>query len=77
MIDDACQYFFHKGINFNKFFEFGSPIKVDMMMHSSKDMSLAESGDKEGGLEVGLMFKKEEFEYFYSLMEQGLEALKL
>ncbi|XP_058739219.1 malonyl-coenzyme A:anthocyanin 3-O-glucoside-6''-O-malonyltransferase-like [Vicia villosa] len=65
--------------NFNVYetnFEFGNPIKVDMMMHSSKDMSLAESGDKEGGLEVGLIFKTEELEQFYSFMEQGLKALK-
>lgn len=38
---------------------------------------ITESGDKEGCIEVGLMFKKEELEYLYSLMEQGLEALKL
>ncbi|XP_058773865.1 malonyl-coenzyme A:anthocyanin 3-O-glucoside-6''-O-malonyltransferase-like [Vicia villosa] len=57
-------------------FEFGNPIKVEMMMHSSKDMSLAESGDKEGGLEVGLLFKREELEYLYSFIDQGIKALK-
>lgn len=39
-------------------FEFGSPIKVDMMMHSSKDMSLTESGDKEGVLKLDWCLKK-------------------
>ncbi|CAK8540562.1 unnamed protein product [Lathyrus sativus] len=57
-------------------FEFGNPIKVEMMLHSSKDMSLAESGDKEGGLEVGLIFETHEVEHFYSFIEQGLESLK-
>ncbi|CAI8585308.1 unnamed protein product [Vicia faba] len=57
-------------------FEFGNPIKVEMMMHSSKDMSLAESGDKDGGLEVGLIFKIEELKHLYSFIEQELEALK-
>ncbi|XP_058757032.1 malonyl-coenzyme A:anthocyanin 3-O-glucoside-6''-O-malonyltransferase-like [Vicia villosa] len=58
-------------------FEFGNPIKVEMMMHSSKDISLAESGDKKGGLEVGLISKAEELEHLYSLIEQGIDALKL
>ncbi|KAL5082119.1 hypothetical protein RYX36_010540 [Vicia faba] len=57
-------------------FEFGNPIKVEMMMHSSKDMSLAESGDKDSGLEVGLIFKIEELKHLYSFIEQGLEAFK-
>ncbi|WVY99392.1 hypothetical protein V8G54_025462 [Vigna mungo] len=38
-------------------FGFGKPKKVEMV-HSIKGMSLAESGEKEGGLEVGLMTKE-------------------
>ncbi|XP_061346763.1 malonyl-coenzyme A:anthocyanin 3-O-glucoside-6''-O-malonyltransferase-like [Gastrolobium bilobum] len=56
-------------------FGFGRPTKVEMV-HSFKGMSLAESGDKEGGLEVGLVFRTTEFEYFNSIIEQGLEALR-
>ncbi|CAK8536497.1 unnamed protein product [Lathyrus sativus] len=57
-------------------FGFGKPVKVDML-HSFKCMSIAESGDREGGLEVGLVFKSGEFEYFCSVIEQGLEAFKV
>ncbi|CAI8592655.1 unnamed protein product [Vicia faba] len=56
-------------------FGFGKPVKVEMM-HSFKCMSIAESGDREGGLEVGLVFKSGEFENFCSTIEQGLEACK-
>ncbi|RDX64013.1 Malonyl-coenzyme A:anthocyanin 3-O-glucoside-6''-O-malonyltransferase, partial [Mucuna pruriens] len=56
-------------------FGFGRPTKVEMV-HSLKCMSLAESGDKEGGLELGLVFRSGEFEYFISVIEQGLVALK-
>ena len=57
-------------------FGFGRPVKVDMV-HSIKGMSLAESGDEEGGLEFGLVFKSEdEFQYFISAIEQGLGTLK-
>lgn len=56
-------------------FGFGKPVKVDML-HSFKCMSIAESGDGEGGLEVGLVFKSGEFEYFCAVIEQGLETLK-
>ncbi|CAL5200464.1 unnamed protein product [Lathyrus oleraceus] len=52
-------------------FGFGKPVKVETM-HSSRVMSLAESRDEEDGLEVGLVFKIEEHEYFCSLVEQGL-----
>ncbi|XP_050878492.1 coumaroyl-CoA:anthocyanidin 3-O-glucoside-6''-O-coumaroyltransferase 1 [Lathyrus oleraceus] len=52
-------------------FGFGKPVKVETM-HSSRVMSLAESRDEEDGLEVGLVFKIEEYEYFCSLREQGL-----
>lgn len=50
-------------------FGFGKPVKVETM-HSSSVMSLAESRDKEDGLEVGLVFKIEEYEYFCSLIEK-------
>ncbi|XP_045805204.1 malonyl-coenzyme A:anthocyanin 3-O-glucoside-6''-O-malonyltransferase-like [Trifolium pratense] len=56
-------------------FGFGKPVKVEMM-HSFKCMSIAESGDRDGGIEVGLVFKSGEFEYFCSVIEQGLEAFK-
>ena len=56
-------------------FGFGKAVKVEMV-HSFKCMSIAESGDREGGLEVGLVFKSGEFEYFCAVIEQGLEALK-
>ncbi|KAK2424483.1 coumaroyl-CoA:anthocyanidin 3-O-glucoside-6''-O-coumaroyltransferase [Trifolium repens] len=56
-------------------FGFGKPIKVEMV-HSFKCMSISESGDREGGLEFGLVFKSGEFEYFCSVIEQGLEAFK-
>ncbi|CAK8536498.1 unnamed protein product [Lathyrus sativus] len=52
-------------------FGFGKPVKVEMV-HSSRCMSLAESRDTEDGLEVGLVFKIEEYEYFCSVIEQGL-----
>jgi len=56
-------------------FGFGKPVKVEMV-HPFTCMSIAESGDREGGLEVGLVFKSEDFEYFSSIIEQGLQALK-
>ncbi|KAL2331758.1 hypothetical protein Fmac_019339 [Flemingia macrophylla] len=56
-------------------FGFGRPTKVEMV-HSIKCMSLAESGEKEGGLEFGLIFKSGEFEYFISVIKRGLETLK-
>ncbi|KAK7324752.1 hypothetical protein VNO77_28566 [Canavalia gladiata] len=56
-------------------FGFGRPTKVEMV-HSFKGMSLAESGDEEGGVEVGLVFRTMEFEYFVSVIQQGLEASK-
>ncbi|KAJ1395859.1 Transferase [Sesbania bispinosa] len=56
-------------------FGFERPTKVEMV-HSFKCMSLAESGDKEGGLEVGLVLRSSEFGYFSSFIEQGLKALK-
>ncbi|CAI8584738.1 unnamed protein product [Vicia faba] len=33
-------------------------------------------GDKDSGLEVGLIFKIEELKHLYSFIEQGLEAFK-
>ncbi|KAJ1434627.1 Transferase [Sesbania bispinosa] len=56
-------------------FGFGRPTKVEMV-HGFKCMSLAESGDKEGGLEVGMVLRNNEFGYFSSFMEQVLKALK-
>ncbi|TKY48813.1 Coumaroyl-CoA:anthocyanidin 3-O-glucoside-6''-O-coumaroyltransferase 1 [Spatholobus suberectus] len=56
-------------------FGFGRPTKVEMV-HPFKCMSLAESGDEEGGLEVGLVCRSTEFEIFISAIEQGLEASK-
>ncbi|XP_027343334.1 coumaroyl-CoA:anthocyanidin 3-O-glucoside-6''-O-coumaroyltransferase 1-like [Abrus precatorius] len=55
-------------------FGFGRPIKVEML-HSFKCMSLAESTN-EDGLEVGLVFRSGEFEYFISVIEQQLVAFK-
>ncbi|XP_020206474.1 coumaroyl-CoA:anthocyanidin 3-O-glucoside-6''-O-coumaroyltransferase 1 [Cajanus cajan] len=56
-------------------FGFGRPKKVEMI-HSFKGMSLAESGDREGGLEVGLVCRTEEFEYLFSVIQQGLHVSK-
>ncbi|XP_027342800.1 malonyl-coenzyme A:anthocyanin 3-O-glucoside-6''-O-malonyltransferase-like [Abrus precatorius] len=57
-------------------FGFGRPVKVEML-HPSKCMSLADSGGKEGGIEVGLLFRNGEYEHFNSAIQQGLvEAIK-
>ncbi|XP_029124508.1 coumaroyl-CoA:anthocyanidin 3-O-glucoside-6''-O-coumaroyltransferase 1 [Cajanus cajan] len=56
-------------------FGFGKPTKVDVA-HSSMFLSFVESRDKEGGLEVGLVFRSEEFEYYITVIEQGLVTLK-
>ncbi|KAK7324751.1 hypothetical protein VNO77_28565 [Canavalia gladiata] len=56
-------------------FGFGRPTKVEMV-HSFKCISLAENGNKDGGVEVGLVFRSSEFEYFSSVIQQGLEGLK-
>ncbi|KEH39033.1 putative transferase [Medicago truncatula] len=56
-------------------FGFGKPAKVEMV-HPFTCMSIAESENREGGLEVGLVFKSEDFKYFSSIIEQGLQALK-
>ena len=56
-------------------FGFGRPTKVEMI-HSFKGMSLAESEDKEGGLEIGLVCTSTEFEYLRSAIEQGLQVSK-
>ncbi|KAK7401990.1 hypothetical protein VNO78_13909 [Psophocarpus tetragonolobus] len=53
-------------------FGFGRPTKVEMV-HSFKCMSLAESGDEEGGLEVGLVCTSTEFDYLISVIEQELK----
>ena len=59
-------------------FGFGKPNKVEMMLHPRiLCVTLAESGDKEGGVELGLLFTSSgEFEYFSSVIEQGLATLK-
>jgi len=72
------QLFLHGSPKFNVYetdFGFGRPVKVEMV-HAFQGVSLAESGDGEGGLEFGLVLKSEEFEYFSSLIQQGLEAFK-
>ncbi|KAK4255435.1 hypothetical protein QN277_008438 [Acacia crassicarpa] len=56
-------------------FGFGRPKKVEMV-HGFKCMSLAESGSEEGGLEVGLVFKRDDYEHFMSLVELGLQTFK-
>ena len=56
-------------------FGFGRPTKVEMV-HSFKAMSLAESGEKEGGVEVGIVLRRGEFESFVNVVEQGLEVFK-
>jgi len=56
-------------------FGFGRPTKVEMV-HSLKCMSLAESRDEEGGVEVGLVCKSAEFEYLFYVIEQGLQTTK-
>ncbi|XP_020206473.1 coumaroyl-CoA:anthocyanidin 3-O-glucoside-6''-O-coumaroyltransferase 1 isoform X2 [Cajanus cajan] len=56
-------------------FGFGRPNKVEMV-HPFKCMSLTESGDEEGGLEVGFVCRSTEFEYFVSVIEQELKASK-
>ncbi|CAJ1956458.1 unnamed protein product [Sphenostylis stenocarpa] len=54
-------------------FGFGKPTKVEMV-HSLKGLSLAESRDKEGGLEVGLVCRTTEFEYLVSVIKQELRV---
>ncbi|KAK4255436.1 hypothetical protein QN277_008439 [Acacia crassicarpa] len=54
-------------------FGFGKPKKVEMA-HSFKCMSLAESGSEEGGLEVGLVFRRDEYDDFMSVVERGLQT---
>jgi len=56
-------------------FGFGKPNKVEMV-HSLKGMSLAESRDEEGGLEVGIVCTITEFEYLVSLIKQELQVSK-
>lgn len=56
-------------------FGFGRPTKVEMV-HDLKCMSLAESGSEEGGLEVGLVFRGDEYEHFMSVVERGLQTFK-
>lgn len=56
-------------------FGFGRPKKVEIA-HSLKYMSLTESGYEEGGLEVGLVFRRDEYEDFMSVIEQGLQTFK-
>ncbi|KAK7401992.1 hypothetical protein VNO78_13912 [Psophocarpus tetragonolobus] len=56
-------------------FGFGRPTKVEMV-HSFKCMSLAESGNEEGGLEVGLVCTSTELEYLISVIQQGLQLSK-
>jgi len=56
-------------------FGFGKPKKVEMV-HSMKGVSLAESGEKEGGVEVGLVCTVTEFEYLVSVVEQELQGSK-
>jgi len=56
-------------------FGFGRPTKVDMV-HSFKCISLAQSRDEEGGVEVGLVCKSSEFEHLFYAIEQGLQTAK-
>ncbi|KAG4968746.1 coumaroyl-CoA:anthocyanidin 3-O-glucoside-6''-O-coumaroyltransferase 2-like [Glycine soja] len=56
-------------------FGFGRPTKVEMV-HPFNCMSLAESEDEEGGLEVGLVCRSTEFEDLNSVIQQGLKTSK-
>ncbi|VFQ73464.1 unnamed protein product [Cuscuta campestris] len=58
-------------------FGFGRPKKVEMV-HSPKCVSLAEEGrrDGEGGLEFGLVFRRNEYEDFMSIVEKRLRTLQ-
>ncbi|KAL1345796.1 hypothetical protein HN51_019490 [Arachis hypogaea] len=55
-------------------FGFGRPKKVEMV-HSSKAISLAESGHVEGGVEVGLVLKRVHYQRFVHVLKQGLQIL--
>ncbi|MED6173269.1 hypothetical protein PIB30_057748 [Stylosanthes scabra] len=64
----------HKFGVYDTDFGIGRPLKVEMV-HSFRVMSIAESGDSEGGgVEFGMVFRKGEFEGFLGVVEQGLQV---
>ncbi|MED6173270.1 hypothetical protein PIB30_057749 [Stylosanthes scabra] len=57
-------------------FGFGRPKKVEMV-HSSKAISLSECGHVEGGVEVGLVFTRVQYQRFVSVLKLGLQDLMI
>ncbi|KAJ7971075.1 Phenolic glucoside malonyltransferase [Quillaja saponaria] len=55
-------------------FGWGKPIKVETTT-TSGTIGMAESRDGNGGIEIGLVFSKDEMDLFASLFHSGLEAL--
>ncbi|KAK7401991.1 hypothetical protein VNO78_13910 [Psophocarpus tetragonolobus] len=56
-------------------FGFGRPTKVEILHHFNC-ISLNQSGDEDGGIEIGLVCTTTEFEYLFSVIQQGLKASK-
>ncbi|CAN1171641.1 Malonyl-CoA:anthocyanidin 5-O-glucoside-6''-O-malonyltransferase [Linum perenne] len=56
-------------------FGFGRPEKVEITSIDSSAMSMAESGDGSGGVEVGVVMLMHEMEKFASLFRDGLENI--
>ncbi|XP_058092126.1 malonyl-coenzyme A:anthocyanin 3-O-glucoside-6''-O-malonyltransferase-like [Magnolia sinica] len=58
-------------------FGWGKPVKVEVIsIERTGAISLAESRDEEGGIEVGLVLSKSQMERFASLFEEGLNNLR-
>ncbi|KAJ7974305.1 Phenolic glucoside malonyltransferase [Quillaja saponaria] len=57
-------------------FGWGKPVKVEITsLDKSGAIAKAENGDGNGGVEVGLVFNKDEMELFASVFHSGLEVL--
>ncbi|XP_065872552.1 malonyl-CoA:anthocyanidin 5-O-glucoside-6''-O-malonyltransferase-like [Euphorbia lathyris] len=57
-------------------FGFGKPIKVEITsIDRNTSISMAETRDGNGGVEIGVVLKKDEMEIFYSLFLYGLKDL--
>ncbi|KAK4602417.1 hypothetical protein RGQ29_011461 [Quercus rubra] len=61
---------------YNTDFGWGKPAKVEMIsIDKTGAISVSESRDDAGGIEIGLVLKKHEMEVFASLFAKGLEVL--
>jgi hypothetical protein len=61
---------------YNTDFGWGRPRKVEMIsIDRTGAICLSDSRDGGGGIEIGLVLKKQEMEVFASLFSRGLEAL--